>query len=264
MIYKLREFLYRLFKFLGIGLILYRIDSKKNIIPFDKSEYFKFVESNQDIDLYFSSLKHVTPQNDVPDTDVYKELRFLSLIHLVKLALGSNLEGEVAECGCYRGHSSFIISKFIKEITPEKKFFIFDSFAGLSAKDPDLDRPAFQSQDEEIVTDLGRFSCSLKEVQKNLAEFLFIRYFKGYIPERFAEVTDHRFCFVHIDVDLYQPTFDALDFFYPKLVKGGIIIIDDYGSSLYKGAARAVDNYLKNNTPSVFYEVPMGSAFIIK
>jgi O-methyltransferase len=264
MINNLKNFINKFFNFFGISVILYKVNPKTNIIPFDKNEYFKFVESNQDSDLYLLALEHVTPKNEVPDSDIYKELRFFSLIQLVKLALNSNLEGNVAECGCYKGHSSYIISTFIKKANSDKKFFIFDSFAGLSEKDPNLDRPAFDDPDEEAASDVGRFACSLGEVQKNLAKFPFITYFQGYIPDRFEEVSDNRFCFVHIDVDLYQPTFDALDFFYPRLVNGGVIVIDDYGSSVYKGAARAVDNYLKNYSPSIFYQVPMGSAFIIK
>lgn len=264
MVNKIKKYIYQLVGFFGIGLILYRKRKRTNVVHFNKNEYFRFIEQNKAYDLYSDALNKITPKNELPDNDIYKELRFFSLMQLIKRALESNLEGNIAECGCFRGHSSYIISSYIKDINPRKEFFIFDSFAGLSNKDLDLDRPAYEQSDEEMKLETGRFSCALEEVQKNLSEFNFVKYFKGYVPERFEEVSGHKFCFVHIDVDLYQPTYDALDFFFPRLVKDGIIVIDDYGSSLYKGATTAVDDFLLKNTCSTFYEVPMGSAFIIK
>ena len=266
MVNKIKKYIYQLVGFFGIGLILYRKRKRANVVTFNKNEYFRFIEQNKAYDLYLDALSKVTPKNEVPDNDIYKELRFFSLMQLIKRALESNLEGNIAECGCFKGHSSYIISSLIQEINPRKQFFIFDSFAGLSDKHLDLDRPAptYELSNEEIRLESGRFSCTLEEVQKNLAEFNFIKYFKGWVPERFKEVSEHEFCFVHIDVDLYQPTYDALDFFFPRLVKGGIIVIDDYGSSLYKGATRAVDDFLSKSSCSIFYEVPMGSAFLMK
>jgi len=69
---------------------------------------------------------------------------------------------------------------------------------------------------------------------------------------------------VHIDVDLYEPTLDSLNFFYPKLVKDGVIVCDDYGITQFPGAKKAVDEFLEKNNYKLFYEVPMGSCFIIK
>jgi len=260
----IKKFTYRFVGLFGIGVILYKKRKRANVIAFDKNEYFRYVEQNTKLDLYSSAYNKTTPKNELPFDDIYKELRFFSLMQLIERALKSNLEGNIAECGCFRGHSSYIISSYIRDINPRKEFFIFDSFAGLSKKDLVLDRPAYEQSQEEIRKESGKFSCALEEVQKNLSEFNFIKYFKGWVPERFEEVSGHKFCFVHIDVDLYQPTYDALDFFFPRLVMGGIIVIDDYGSSLYKGTTTAVDDFLLKNTCSIFYEVPMGSAFIIK
>ena len=82
--------------------------------------------------------------------------------------------------------------------------------------------------------------------------------------EKFNEVSDKAFSFVHIDVDLYQPTIDSLEFFWKKLVDGGFIVVDDYGSSQFPGAGIAVDEFLKEHKASFFYKVPMGACFIMK
>ena len=73
-----------------------------------------------------------------------------------------------------------------------------------------------------------------------------------------------KFSFVHIDVDLYQPTLDCLEFFFPKLVSGGIIVCDDYNSSQFPGAKNAWDYYFKDKKINLFYEQPFGGCFLIK
>ena len=97
-----------------------------------------------------------------------------------------------------------------------------------------------------------------------LKEFDFVKTYKGWIPSRFSEVKDLKFSFVHIDVDLYQPTLDCLEFFFPKLVSGGIIVCDDYNSSQFPGAKNAWDYYFKDKKINLFYEQPFGGCFLIK
>ncbi|HBH79257.1 MAG TPA: hypothetical protein DDY39_05465, partial [Nitrospira sp.] len=88
--------------------------------------------------------------------------------------------------------------------------------------------------------------------------------YKGWIPDRFPEVKERRFAFVHIDVDLYQPIMDSLKFFFPRLLPGGIIVVDDYGYSIFPGAKKAVDEFRSGIECSMFYETPMGSCFIVR
>lgn len=151
----------------------------------------------------------------------------------------SKLEGEIAECGMYKGLSAYIICSTIKRLIPiydGASFYGFDSFEGLSqpqAEDLKVNDAASQFQK-------GNFSASLDLVSKNLAEFSDATLFKGWIPSRFSEVKSKNFKFIHIDVDLYQPTLDSLEFFYPRLVAGGTIVCDDYN---WSGQEQAVKEY---------------------
>ena len=78
-------------------------------------------------------------------------------------------------------------------------------------------------------------------LKKNLSQFpQRFKLFKGWIPDKFHEVSDKKFCLVHIDVDLYQPTLDSLNFFWDKL-NGGVLVCDDYGSLLCPGTKKAMD-----------------------
>ena len=86
---------------------------------------------------------------------------------------------------------------------------------------------------------------------------------KGWIPEVFHPARDRRYCFVHIDVDLYAPTLASLEFFYPRLNPGGVLICDDYGFSTCPGATRAVDEFLEDK-PEAVVHVPTGQGFFVK
>jgi hypothetical protein len=69
---------------------------------------------------------------------------------------------------------------------------------------------------------------------------------------------------VHIDVDMFEPTKAALEFFWDQVVPGGVIVCDDYNSSIFEGANRAVDEFLDGRSPMLVYRVPMGSIVIVK
>ena len=79
------------------------------------------------------------------------------------------------------------------------------------------------------------FSCNEAFVRNLLKKFNFVNIYKGWIPDVFNLTNNQIYQFVHIDVDLYKPTLDSLNYFFPKLIDGGIIVIDDYNlSQFYK------------------------------
>ncbi|KAJ8134476.1 hypothetical protein OY671_012311, partial [Metschnikowia pulcherrima] len=86
---------------------------------------------------------------------------------------------------------------------------------------------------------------------------------KGWIPERFDDVKEKHFAFVHIDVDSYQPTSDSMNFFYQRMNPGGIIVCDDYGFTTCPGATRAVNETLRDK-PEKMIASPDGGGFLIK
>ena len=86
----------------------------------------------------------------------------------------------------------------------------------------------------------------------------------GWIPERFSEIVDGDFCFVTVDVDLHAPTRDSIEFFYPRMVPGGVMLFDDYGSGFQSpGTAKAIDDFMADKPESVIAS-PTAQAFIVK
>ena len=190
-----------------------------------------------------------------------KICRHFSLIQCLNMVLSREIDGDFVECGVWRGHSAYIIADLIRNIS--RSLHIFDSFeGGLSNKLPE-DSIETQSLEQEVI-ESKIFSSTEQQVRNTLYEFPFVKIYKGWIPDRFHEVEELVFSFVHIDVDLYQPTKDSLEFFWPRLSGGGMIICDDYGISQFPGAKRAVDQFLKLNKTDLFYEVPLGGCFFRK
>lgn len=175
--------------------------------------------------------------------------RKYALNQLIKLTL--SLDGDTAECGVYEGASSYLICRRTSGL--EKAHHVFDSFEGLSP-------PSLEDGDYWRKGDL---SCGEETIRDNLKMFTDVHYYKGWIPTRFQEVSDVMFCFVHLDIDLYQPTWDSLNFFYERMVPGGIILCDDYGFSTCPGAKKAMDSYCSDK-PEAIISLPTGQGFIMK
>jgi len=168
-----------------------------------------------------------------------------------------DVPGDIAECGVREGKSSQFM---LYALNADRKLYLFDSFEGLS--DPVKGKDSLESA---IDARTGRriFARDVEVVKATFAPWSNVEIMQGWIPERFKEVEDKKFAFVHIDVDLYQPTMDSLEFFYPRLEKHGIIICDDYGSGAYPGARKALDEFFSQR-PEKPIELPQGQAFIIK
>ncbi len=170
----------------------------------------------------------------------------------------------IAEIGCWRGLSAFQTSRTISDSGMNVQFHIFDSFEGLSE---------FTPKDESLVITFDKqdsvrrnFAYDFEKVKQNLSQYDFITYYKGWVPSRFNEVEKEEFSFVHIDVDLYEPTYDCMKFFYPRLKSKGIMVFDDYGATTFLGAQKAVDDYLSllKKDEFFFLHLPSTQAFLIK
>lgn len=169
------------------------------------------------------------------------------------LRLIAHIPGDTAECGVYRGATSYLICRANQEAAHWKVHHLFDSFAGLS-------EPGLADGTHWWKGDLRN---TLAETQRTLAEFeKATSYHRGWIPTRFREVADCRFSFVHIDVDLAQPTHDSIEFFYPRMNIGGIIVCDDYGQTICPGATEAIDHFFSNK-PEKMISLPDGGGFVI-
>lgn len=144
------------------------------------------------------------------------------------------LAGVMAEVGVFQGASA----KLICEAVPDKPLHLFDTFEGLPRTAP-IDGDFRQ----------GQYACSLEDVQKYLGDSEGLYYYKGLFPFTAAPIESTRFCFVHLDVDLYRSTIDALKFFYPRMVPGGVILSHDYITA--EGPTRAFLEFFADKSEPV-------------
>ena len=160
-------------------------------------------------------------------------------------------EGSFAEVGVFQGGSA----KLICEIKKEKEFFLFDTFTGLKeVSDVDTHFGEKHWHDDEFS------NTSIESVKELLSKYDNVHIIKGNFPESGGEIIEKKFCFVHLDVDLYKSTIDALRFFFPKMVQGGIILIHDFHSD---GIQKAFEEF-KNENKIQLIELTGSQAMIIK
>jgi len=148
----------------------------------------------------------------------------------------SRLEGDMAEVGVYQGGSA----KIICEAKNQRALHLFDTFAGL---------PKVSEKDMHFGVKYwkdGEFSnTSEGAVRDYLSRYKNVFFHKGRFPETANPVKDTKFSFVHLDVDLYQSTLDCLEFFYPHLIRGGVILTHDYHTN---GVQSAFKEYFQNKS----------------
>lgn len=159
------------------------------------------------------------------------------------------LEGEVIECGCWKGLSSLMFCNYMKQYNPQfdgSGFHIVDSFEGLS--EPSKEDVIAVKEDGTLLYGAKKhvFSYQQDLVIDNLKDFPNISYYKGWIPDILLTLPEMKYKFVHIDVDLYDPIKGACAYFYDRCISGGIMLFDDYGSLAFPGAKKAIDEFCAN------------------
>jgi len=182
-------------------------------------------------------LSKLTPYNDKKLLDISGEAWDYVRIYSLELAAAQiaveKLEGNTAEVGVYKGD----FAKLINRAFPGRKLYLFDTFEGFSADDLKGEREKGYSEADETFQDTD---ISLVMSKMVCPEDVIVK--KGYFPAT-AEGVEDSFVFVSLDADHFQPIYDGLRFFYPRLVKGGFIFIHDYNTPKYKGVKEAVEKY---------------------
>ncbi|MEA2972503.1 MAG: O-methyltransferase [Actinomycetota bacterium] len=182
--------------------------------------------------------------------------RLYNLAQCVDFTAG--VKGLVVECGCYRGLSSYVLSRYLAAEDPAftgASVHVFDSFEGLSPLgDHDTKRdPRVQA---------GMFAASLDVVRQTLADFPDITFHPGWIPASLAGAPLGPYRLVHVDLDLHDPTRAALEYFYPLLAGGGVLVCDDFGSVRWPGARTAVEDFC-SETGARLLRLSSGQALVL-
>lgn len=147
------------------------------------------------------------------------------------------IPGDAAELGVYKGDLAWQINSLF----PDRTLHLFDTFQGFDARDIEEESQHNLSQARE-----GEFSdTSISFVRSRLPYPDQVLFHKGFFPETTAGLERCQYAFVSLDADLYSPILAGLEYFYPRLNPGGMILLHDYNNRRFQGAAQAVADYEK-------------------
>ncbi len=167
--------------------------------------------------------------------------RFFNFWFQVERLKKDNISGSYAELGVYKGDSANIVHL----MDPSREFHLFDTFEGFQQKDLEVEKGKAATYTIHNFAD-----TSIERVKQKLTSEKFI-FHKGYFPDTTQDIKDERFALVNMDADLYNPTKAGLEFFYPRLSPGGVIIVHDYNHD-WPGIMKAVNDFAQTiSTPIV-------------
>ena len=147
----------------------------------------------------------------------------------------ANVPGAAAEVGVYKGDMAWQIN----ELLPDRPLYLFDTFEGFEEKDI-ITEKAYAFSDASP----GEFSdTSVGEVLERMPHPENCNVRKGHFPETTAGLAHMDFAFVSLDPDLYEPAYAGMEFFYPRMNEGGVILVHDFNNTRFRGVRQAVRDY---------------------
>lgn len=186
------------------------------------------------------------------------DIRFRVATALWAAKQASLIEGDFVECGVNTGIISRAICYHLDFAKLPKRFYLFDTFEGIplaSASTP---------EEEEHVTRHNQvyFDC-FELVKRNFIEFTNVELVKGIIPESLAQVDIKKVAFLSIDLNVAAPEEAALRHFWPRMVPGAVVVLDDYAFCGYE-AQHEVANIFAAEMQVPILTLPTGQGVIVK
>lgn len=207
-----------------------------------------------------------------PYTMIGRE-RLQALITATRYIVRNGIEGAVVECGVWRGGASAAAALALKDLDETRDMYMFDTFEGMP--EPTKEDKSFGNDSAMEVFNKLRTSAkssswdmaSLEDVRANLTTlglnaegFTFV---KGMVEDTIPEKSpDGAIALLRLDTDWYKSTKHEMDHLFPKLVPGGVLIIDDYGD--WQGAREAIDEYIETHKTRILLTRVDGSVIGVK
>lgn len=167
-------------------------------------------------------------------------LRFERMFVLWEMAYNvRHSDAPAVEVGCYKGGSACLLASAFRHFQGvDRPMMVIDTFAGHPAAALDAVHDTFHKP--------GMFGdTSVEDVRNFLAPFPLLQVLQGDFLDVHEDLTHTAYSCVHLDVDTYLATKTAISYFVPRLVAGGVMIIDDFGATKCQGVTQAVNDSLE-------------------
>ena len=233
-------------------------DSSILTIPIEekylRDEFYQKIYVNATYSPWLADEQFLNIYNQIQNNTLVDIFRCYELFTLVKQA--SKLKnGSLIEIGVFKGGTGAIISKQAELNNINEKVYLCDTFNGVvksSKYDPDYNNGEHKATKKVVKTLLQNMN-----IQNTVI-------LEGIFPDDTGkQIQNLQFRFCHIDVDVYKSAKDIIDWIWPKMVIGGIIVYDDYGFSTCKGIATQVEEQINLEDRIIIHNLN-GHAIIIK
>jgi hypothetical protein len=191
--------------------------------------------------------------------------RMLALVDAVRYCFARAIPGAFVECGVWRGGSALAMILTLQDLgVADRDIYLYDTFDGMTAPTArdvsDLEGSALEAwrladRDGRRAWDqfFGADVFNEEAVRALLATTGYpadrLRFVRGSVEETLPANAPDELALLRLDTDWYESTHHELIHLFPRLQRGGVLIIDDYGH--WRGARQAVDEYFASEHPSV-------------
>ena len=202
-------------------------------------DYSEFVVKNKEI---------VKSRSLISDDKIEDIIRYLDQT--------SSVEGNVAECGVYKGGSAFYICEWLRTYDIDKRVHLLDTFNGIPCSNP-------QKGDTHKVGDFC--DVDLDDVRSFLSDYDDMTdYHVGDFRDTFSKIDpDEKFSLIHVDCDVYDSVMATCRFFYNKMPPGAIMLFDDTASPTCRGSLIALHEFTEEKNIK-FETIRNGHHFFVK
>ena len=208
--------------------------------------------------------RSVTFRNDRDFLSIYKDLaenakekerKWRVHVFLWAFKNGLLLDGDIIECGVFRGFSSAVAVRYTEFEKIDKKLFLFDTWEGIPEAQMDKDRKQI-----EAYKNIENY----EKVVERFSSYKNVKLIKGQVPDVFKTIEmPKKISFLHLDMNNATAEIGALEALFEKMVKGAICILDDFGFQIAREQTRAeTDWFSKRGFP--ICEIPTGQGIVIK
>lgn len=180
------------------------------------------------------------------------DIRMWALLNSLKKILSENIEGEIVECGIWKGGNIILIKKFMERYNLKKKIYCYDTFEGMYETSKEDRELSTNIDAKEIINDDHKYVCESSfqqtenNIKKNVNNMNDIFFIKGKVEDtlKVNKNIPEKISICRLDTDYYSSTKIELEKLYSRISKGGVLIVDDYGH--WSGSKKAVDEFFKD------------------
>ncbi len=167
-----------------------------------------------------------------------------------------DLEGDFVECGVNKGFSAKFAMDFVDFTKLDKTFYLMDTFRGV------VEECLTDGEKAQGKTGGGYEEC-YEEVVETFKDYKNAKIIRGAIPGTLPLVKSEKIAYIYMDMNAVMPEIAAAEYFWDKLVPGGMIILDDYGHLGFEEQRKAFDEFARKKGIQILC-LPTGQGLIMK